>query len=137
MSAAGNRVQERARRAPGMGCAGGSGGASPGVSDAPRPDASAAIDAAGRLRHRCSHPGCGREGCYGQGGDILRAYADASAGRDASRWLGRWWCREHVPPGFLPQAVGSGAATAPAAAPRVRPAEPPRRQVIQGQGVLL
>lgn len=134
MSAAGNRGQGRGARAPGMGCAGDGGFAAQRASGAQRPDASAGIDAAGRLRHPCSHPGCGREGSFGQGGDVLRAYAEASAGRDSSRWLGRWWCREHVPPGFLPQA---GGCPAPAAARREPVAETPRRQVVKGQGVLL
>ncbi|WP_337996213.1 hypothetical protein [Oleispirillum naphthae] len=103
------------------------------ASGAKHPNASPAIDAAGRLHHPCSHPGCGREGCYGQGGDILKAYAKASDKQDAARWLGRWWCREHVPPSFLAQPQVT--ASEPQAAERRE--EPPRRQVINGQGVLL
>ena len=134
MSGPGKSAAGLAARAPGMGRGGDGPSRAQEARGAKCSDASTNIDVRGRIRHACCHPGCVREGCFGQGGDVLRAYAEASAGRDASRWLGRWWCREHVPPGFLPQA---GGCPAPAAERREPVVEPPRRQVVRGQGALL
>lgn len=133
MSSRKNQAQERRSPRAGVGGSGSGPGSLTQATDATRSDASARIDAKGRLRHPCAHQGCGSEGCYGQGGNILRAYAEAAAGRDASRWLGQWWCRAHVPEGFFPNPIPSGAAAEKPA----RADDGPRRQVIEGQGVLL
>ena len=44
-----------------------------------------------RLDFRCTK--CGSPACYGEGVYLLRGE------------LGRWYCREHVPAGFLPGSV--------------------------------
>lgn len=103
--------------------------------DGKRSNASPGLDALGRFSHPCIHPGCGAEGAFGQGADLGRYVRAAEKGEaDAVRWLGRWWCRAHVPEGFLPRP------SAPVAAVDVvvpREPETVRRQVKNGQGVLL
>lgn len=55
-----------------------------------------AIDAAGHFRHPCRHPGCAREGAFGEGVSLRRYFAAIEARQaGAERWLGRWWCAEH------------------------------------------
>lgn len=99
-----------------------------------RSDASSSLDASGRFLHPCCHPECSREGAFGVGADLRRYLRAAEKGEvDAGRWLGRWWCRAHVPEGFLPVA---GASTLAASAGPRKPEEV-RRQVKNGQGVLL
>jgi hypothetical protein len=56
----------------------------------------------GRLDLRCW---CGASACYGEGVKLIKGE------------LGKWTCRQHVPPGFLPAPSGTGGMAAPPAPP--------------------
>lgn len=136
MTGPGDKAQERRSVSSATGGADTPRYARSGASGAKHPNASPMVDKRGRFLHPCQHPGCGRNGVFGQGADLRRYYRAVEKGEvNAERWLGRWWCREHVPDGVLPQPDAPRADPAPER--REAKPEAPRRQVINGQEVLL
>ena len=51
--------------------------------------------------HRCDVAGCGADAPFGYGVEMRRAQVRLDAGdpAGAKRFLGKWYCREHRPPG--------------------------------------
>lgn len=106
----------------GMGGADATGVARGEAFDAKRSDASRVRLENGRFEHFCAHPGCGKWGAFGCGCDLRRYAKDVAEGKpDAARWLGVWWCRDHLPHDFFARRdadAGTDQAKAPAALSR-------------------